>query len=377
MSTADEQEGKKVAEPRTGGIFGSRRTRAAIVVLAVATTVGGGYLIAEYRNPSGAPVAAVSGATPSGGTSSAAPAPALSASARPSAVPSISSSGPAPAKPKPSTELAARPPVQGNWPGSANTGVPSGTRLATYTGPCTITKDRAVLSGKLIKCDALLIRARDVTIRRSRIAGRLDTTEGTSQSFVLEDSEVDAGVYQGPAVGLTNMTIRRSNIHGGQANVLCYANCDIRDSWLHAPGLADGADWHLNGFLANSTHGNSSNVVLIHNTIECNTAQNSVGGGCSGNVSLFADFGPVSNVTVRGNLMGASPDIAYCVYGGSSEKKFSSGVRNIVFEDNVFRRGPNRKCGAFGPVTSFDTGLPGNRWSNNAWEDGTPIPASN
>ena len=234
-----------------------------------------------------------------------------------------------------------------------------------------------MLSGKLIKCDALLIRARDVTIRRSRIVGRLDTTEGTSQSFTLEDSEVDAGVYQGPAVGLTNMTIRRSNIHGGQANVLCYANCDIRDSWLHAPGLAEGADWHLNGFLANATHGGGSNVVLIHNTIECNTQQNSAGGGCSGNVSLFADFGPVSNVTVRGNLMGASPDIAYCVYGGSSEKKFSSGVRNIVFEDNVFRRGSNGKCGAFGPVTSFDTGLPGNRWANNAWEDGTPIKAAN
>jgi hypothetical protein len=234
-----------------------------------------------------------------------------------------------------------------------------------------------VISGKLITCDALLIRARDVRISKSRIVGRIDTTEGTSQSFTLEDSEVDAGVSQVPAVGLTNMTIRRSNIHGGQANVLCYANCDVRDSWLHNPGLADGADWHLNGVLANDTHGSGSNVTLIHNTIECNTPQNSAGGGCSGDVSLFADFGPVSNVTIRGNLMGASPDIAYCFYGGSSEKKFSSGVRNIVFEDNVFRRGPNRKCGAYGPVTSFDENLPGNRWSNNTWEDGAPIEAAN
>lgn len=367
MNPADEQEGNKV-------IFGRWRTRAAIAVLAGVTVVAGGYLVAEYRNPSAAPVAEIAGATPS--EAIALP---PSASALPSAVPSASSSASASPKPKPKTtsKTAARPPSQGSWPGAGNTGVPSGTRLAKYSGPCTITKDRAVISGKLITCDALLIRARDVRITKSRIAGRVDTTEGTSQSFTLEDSEVDAGIYQGPAVGLTNLTIRRSNIHGGQANVLCYANCDIRDSWLHNPGLADGADWHLNGVLANDTHGSGSNVTLIHNTIECNTPQNSAGGGCSGNVSLFADFGPVSNVTIRGNLMGASPDIAYCLYGGSSEKKYSSGVRNIVVEDNVFRRGPNRKCGAYGPVTSFDTELPGNRWSNNTWEDGASIQAAN
>jgi hypothetical protein len=352
--------------------LGRWRTRAAIAVLAGVTVVAGGYLVAEYRSSPDEPVAAVAGIDPSGAVLPQAPSA--------SAVVTPSASVPPSSKPRPkaSTKSAAvRPPSQGGWPGPGNTGVPSGTRLANYSGPCTITKDRAVVSGKLIKCDALLVRARDVTISKSRIVGRLDTTEGTSQSFVLEDSEVDAGIYQGPAVGLTNMTIRRSNIHGGQANVLCYANCDIRDSWLHAPGLADGADWHLNGVLANDTHGSGSNVTLIHNTIECNTPQNSAGGGCSGDVSLFADFGPVSDVTIRGNLMGASPDISYCFYGGSSEKKYSSGVRNIVVEDNVFRRGPNRKCGAYGPVTSFDTKLPGNRWANNVWEDGSPIEAAN
>ena len=85
----------------------------------------------------------------------------------------------------------------------------------------------------------------------------------------------------------------------------------------------------------------------------------------------------VSNVVARNNIFGASEDISYCVYGGSSTKQYSSGVRNIQFEDNVFKRGVNRKCAAFGAITSFDTSLPGNVWKNNVWEDGPAIPASN
>ncbi len=335
-----------------------------------------GYLIAEYRSAPGQSLAAAPGAAPnSAGVSSQAPT--LLPSTAPSA--SGSSGAPSPSAPAPkSARPATRTPGSGAFPGPGSTGVPAGTQLATYTGPCTITTNRAVVTGKIVKCDPFLIKARDVTIRRSRILGSLVTTEGTSFSFTLEDSEVDAGVYQGPAVGSTNMTIRRSEIRGGQANVLCYAKCDIRDSWLHSPGLADGADWHLNGFLANDTDASGrSDVVLMHNTIDCDTPANSAGGGCTADVSLFADFGPVSHVVVRDNLMGASPDIAYCLYGGSTPKEYSSGVRDIVVEDNVFQRGGNRKCGAYGPVTSFDDGRPGNSWKNNVWDDGSPVQAAN
>jgi hypothetical protein len=376
MKPAHEQEGETLTESRAGtlsGIWGRWRTRAAIAVLAIATVVAAGYLIAEYRSPADESLAAVSGASPSGSGLPAAPASA-SVSARPSVVPSSSR----PASPRASSKPPPRRNNPGGFPGPGNTGVPAGARLSTYTGPCTITKNGAVVTDKTIKCDPFLIKAKEVTIRRSQLLGSLVTTEATPYSFLLEDSEVDAGVYQGPAVGSTNMTIRRSNIHGGQANVLCYAKCDIQDSWLHGPGLKEGADWHLNAFLANDTDSSGrSDVTLVHNTIHCDTRQNSAGGGCSGDLSLFADFGPVSHVTVRGNLFGASPDISYCVYGGSSTKEYSGGVQHIVFEDNVFQRGSNRKCSAYGPVTSFDTRLTGNVWKNNRWEDGSAIAAAN
>jgi hypothetical protein len=49
---------------------------------------------------------------------------------------------------------------------------------------------------------------------------------------------------------------------------------------------------------------------------------------------------------------------------------------NIVYRDNVFQRGANRKCAAYGPVTNFDSSAPGNVWSNNRYDDGTIVKAA-
>lgn len=370
-----------MTEPPTGNSTGKGarwRARATVAVLSAATLVAVGYMAIEYRKSSDeSATASVTGVEPSIGGTSTELTPLPSGSVSGSAVPSVSPSGSsraesASASKKPTGKATAKKPGPGGFPGAGNTG-PGGTSLASFSGSCTVSKSGTVITGKLIKCDPLAIRATNVTISKSKIIGSIDTTEEKPYSFTLVDSEVDGGVNQRPTLGLTNITVRRSEIYGGQANVLCYANCDIRDSWLHSPGLASGADWHLNGVLTNAV----GNVTLIHNTIDCDTPANSAGGGCSGDVSVFADFGPVSNVTVRNNLMGASKDISYCVYGGNSSKSFTSGVKNIVFTDNVFRRGSNRKCGAFGPVTSFDSGASGNVWKNNVWEDGATIPASN
>ena len=64
-------------------------------------------------------------------------------------------------------------------------------------------------------------------------------------------------------------------------------------------------------------------------------------------------------------------------YGGATSGKPFSGdptnATNQRFTDNVFQRGTNRKCGAYGPVTSFDRNGTGNVWSGNVWDDGTPV----
>jgi hypothetical protein len=285
----------------------------------------------------------------------------------------LGSVGPSPSS---SNRAAGRPPSSSGFPGPANTGVPAATRLSAYNGPCTITADSTVIDAKTVNCD-LQIRAKGVVIRKSKVNGIVGTEEGTPYSFTLEDSEVSVGVTPSAAVASTNMTIRRSNIHGGATSVYCYANCTVTDSWLHGQHLDPNEPWHLNAFLANDNGpdpGGRTNAVLRHNTLLCDAPPNHADGGCSGDVNLFGDFGPVTYVTVDNNLFDAFTGISYCVYGGSSEGKHYD-ADHIVFVNNVFRRGSNNKCGAFGPVTSFNVNRPGNQWADNVWDDGTSVAA--
>ena len=60
----------------------------------------------------------------------------------------------------------------GCWPYEGNTGVPAGTTLTTYSGPCTITVDNTVIDSKTVNC-SLFIEAENVTITKSQINGRI------------------------------------------------------------------------------------------------------------------------------------------------------------------------------------------------------------
>jgi hypothetical protein len=307
------------------------------------------------------------------------------ASADPSAAPSQSPGASASAKPTPTPTRAPSagepppvyngpPPSATGFPDASNTGVPAGTALTNYAGSCTITTNNLVIDAKTMNC-SVTVKATGVVIKRTKINGQLGTNEGTSYSFRLEDSEVDAGLVQGAAVGTTNMTIVRANIHGGVTSVYCYSNCTIQNSYLHGQRLAAGVPWHLGTFLANDNGNDPSgrtNAHLTHNTLICDARPNSADGGCSGNVNLFGDFGPVTSVTVDNNLFGANTGISYCVYGGSSSGK-PYPPDHIVIVNNVFQRGSNRKCGAYGPVAGFDTRRPGNIWANNVWDDRSPV----
>ena len=79
----------------------------------------------------------------------------------------------------------------GCFPGPENTGVPAGTNLTPYTGPCTITTPSTIIDSKIVNCD-LEIKATGVIIRKSEIKGHVQTPESTGYSFRIEDSFVDA-----------------------------------------------------------------------------------------------------------------------------------------------------------------------------------------
>jgi uncharacterized protein YdeI (BOF family) len=284
---------------------------------------------------------------------------------------SPSASGSASAGPSASTSKGAaaaggvgRPP--NGWPGPSNTG-PGSTSLSTYSGPCTITAKNTVIEAKTVNC-SLAIRATGVVIRKSKVNGNVDTDDAGKYSVTIEDSEVDGGQAARAAVAYTNVTVVRSNIHGGQTSVNCVLNCTIRDSWLHGQYMPPKADWHLDAFLMNG----GSNATLTRNTLDCQNPDD----GCSAAVGLFGDFAPVSKVTFDGNLFIANDNQSYCAYAGAGNAKPYQ-ADNIVFRNNTFQRGKTGKCAFYGAITSFDPRASGNAWQNNTWDDGSALPSSN
>ena len=243
--------------------------------------------------------------------------------------------------------------IGGRFPDASNTGVPPGTVLTPYADPCTVTINDSVIDAKSVTCNELDIRAAHVVIKNSKINGRVDLDTDLpgagNWSYLLQNSEVDGGVAQLPAVSYGNMEVVRSNVHGGETAVQCGEHalfCTVTDSWLHGQNIPADADWHLGGFLSNG----GTNVLIQHNTVICDAQPTASDGGCTGDINLFGDFATVSHVTVQGNLLGASTGNAYCTFGGDEPTKPFPHADHMVYADNVFQRGSNDRCGAYGPV---------------------------
>jgi hypothetical protein len=266
---------------------------------------------------------------------------------------------------------------EGCWPGPSNTGVPAGTALTDYTGPCTISDDGAVIDAKTIRCD-LSIQAANVTITRSKIIGSVATDDAsTGFSFHIADSEIDVGDSAGTGVGAVNYTATRIHVYGGNRSVYCWHDCTVTDSYVHGQFTDPSGTFHESGMRM------SSATTYRHNAIFCDAPDVPPDGGCSADLTGYGDFGPVENNTIDKNLFGATTG-GFCAYGGSSlGKPYSDATNHIVFTSNVFQRGTRASdhgdyvCGSYGAITSFDSTLPGNEWSGNTMDDGTVLEASN
>lgn len=305
------------------------------------------------------------------------PIPTIAPTMAPTTKPAPSPTKPAPTSTKPAptttapttTAPAPAPPSNGRFPDASNTGVPDGTTLARYNGPCELKAGTVLNAVDASACDSLLIRGAGVVIRNSMVPV-VDATNGGS--VVITDSTVKGGNWSEGALWGDHITATRVEVTGGQHSVHCGSNCTVTDSWLHGQYEDPRQSFHNNAFITNG----GSNIVLRHNTLHCTAALNSNNGGCTADVSLFGDFGPVSNVVVDGNLFKANAvSISYCAYGGYQPSKKYPVATGIVYTNNVFERGTNGKCGVFGPVTSFQKGASGNVWAGNVWDNGGAVTA--
>jgi len=216
-----------------------------------------------------------------------------------------------------------------------------------------------VVEAKIVRC-GMLVYAANVVIRRSRVLG-IVKTNSPGASVRIEDSDIDGGDDQSEAVGTDNVTLLRSEVVGDQHSVHCGDNCTVVDSWLHDQHDGKAAGWHQNAFITNG----GSDHLLRHNALQCR-------GGCTADIGLIPDD-DIARVTVDRNLLLASPDSAYCAYGGGSSGNKPGSASSIVYTDNVFQRGASGTCATYGPVTYFDSGAAGNVWRGNAWDRGGEV----
>ena len=174
------------------------------------------------------------------------------------------------------------------------TGVPDGAHLKRYSGPCTITHSRTIVGVDATRCGALLIDAPGVVIEDSLLPV-IDATTDRQHSVTLRRSTVRGGHWQGGAVWGNHITANRVEVTGAQHSVHCAGHC--RSRLLAARPVQPGrAELHNNAFISNG--GNA--MVVRHNTLACTPQVNSTDGGCTADVSLFGDFGPIRDVAGRG-----------------------------------------------------------------------------
>jgi hypothetical protein len=240
--------------------------------------------------------------------------------------------------------------------------------MTKYDGPCSIDAVTTLDSVDASACSSLDIHVKNVVIKNSLLP--LLEVNDPEGSVNVSDSTVRAGNTSMSAVSGYNIVATRIDATGGQHSFGCESNCTVVDSWLHGQYNPDGESYHNNAFLTNG----GSTMVVRHNTLHCTAIVNANDGGCTGDLSLFGDFSPVSDVLVENNLFKANASsISFCAYGGYNPGKPYPMATHVRFLANVFERGVNSMCGAVGPVTSFLPSATGNQWSGNVWDDGTAL----
>jgi hypothetical protein len=263
----------------------------------------------------------------------------------------------------------------GCFPGPANTGVPTGTVLTSYTGPCTITTANTVIDAKTINCNPLQINAANVTVTRSKINGSIVSPESNSPvyGFTIADSELDCQQNVEDCINGSNWTARRVNAYNARRIGYCYFLCTLEYSYLHGTQVTDPTA-HVSAFRLGQY------TTARFNTIWCDARVTPQDGGCSANLTGYPDFTPIHHNTVEGNLFPITPSGGACTYGGwNPGKPYNNDPLNatyIRFINNVYLRSATQNCGVYGPTTSWGNGRTGNEWTNNVYyPGGAAVPA--
>jgi hypothetical protein len=149
------------------------------------------------------------------------------------------------------------------------------------------------------------------------------------------------------------MLVDGNNISGTGNGITTEYSATVVNNWIHDLGHVAGD--HHSGI---STHGDAQQIMVRHNTVLLHGQKFAGGGGVSGALTVYSDFGHAQNFTAQDNLISGG---SYVVYGGNSGDDYQTPSTNVKFLDNRF------VCGdwLYGPVAAFSASSPGNEWSGN------------
>ena len=287
------------------------------------------------------------------------PAPSTSAAPTTTAPHTTSAPPPPPTTTTATTKASAPPPAPSTgssplpaFPDASCTGVPAGTSLTTHNGSITVSTPGTVIDGLDVH-GCVQIETTGVVIRNSRISctGGYVVYGHTNASFRIEDSEVDCANTNGTAIGDTNITVLRVDVHGCENGFDADQNVDIEDSYIH--DLYQSAVAHTDGL--QSAIG--SNLTLNHNTFYANDGTSAI------NINNNASGPRSSNTIVSNNLLAGGAFSLYCPIPST---------QNFRVVDNHFSTKFYPKVGAYGPWTDCS----GESLSGNVYQQsGAPVPA--
>jgi len=327
-----------------------RRTVAAAAAAVVAAVTAAGVLTLR-PGPADDPAVTQTPVTPT-----------AAASPSPSQVPSRSQASGAPAA------SGTRAPSASAYPDASNTGVPAGTTLTRHTGDLAIRQDGTVIDGWDL-AGSLDIYANNVTIRNTRIASSnwwgINLRDGYTGLKVLH-STITGVPGKGPNHGAEDYGVKSAGgtVEVGFCDIARFAAAlsvtagSVHDNYLHAVQffVGDGGRWQgTNGL---HSGGGGSALTIRHNTVLNETPADR---GATSALGLFADFGPVADVTVDDNVIGGGQ---YAFYGGGP------GATRVRVTNNRFTTAIFPKGGFHGPVAAWNAAGAGNVWTGNVWADG-------
>jgi len=256
-------------------------------------------------------------------------------------------------------------PHSSGWPDATSTGVPIGTNLRK-SGLITVTVAGTVIDS--VQCPGIVVKANNVTIRRSLIQGSGDgvalidtgdTSNGIYTGILVEDCEFDgqnSGIQRG--IGMQGFTLLRCNVHGVMQGVVMNKDIVVQDCWIHDPNYA--STTHKEAVLSNG----GNNFTITHNNLHYDQSST-----VSAAVSLFGDFAAISNVTVTNNLLNGG---GYEIYAGTEAGKAFPTASNVVVTGNTF----GTKYGPLGGWAGFAADWAagnGNSWSGNVTDTGAEV----